>query len=155
MFICLFSNSVYSQADLGICYEQPSVGVVVGYSGFANPRLEIGVGYQPWPVEGHFVNYPFAGFLALYEKDLNNKNYGVSVNAWYLAGFFSCGLGINRYTDKVSETYGIKPMIGMSFRRIGFMYGYNIFLNPNEIQNYRHSGITIKYYYPLWKKKKK
>jgi hypothetical protein len=134
--------------------EKPNFGVVVGYSGFKNNFIELGIGYQPWEVQGNYVYYPFAGFLALYELEPTRKLYGTSLNAWYLAGFFSCGLNINRYSDYKNDTYGLKPMIGMSFARIGIMYGYNIFLNANEISNLNTHSITIKYYYPLWKKSK-
>jgi hypothetical protein len=133
--------------------EQPGVGIVGGLSGFKNNFIEIGIGYQPWEVKGHYVFYPFAGFLAMYEFDPTRKLYGTSLNAWYLAGFFSCGLGVNRYSDYKHETYGVKPMIGISCFRVGIMYGYNFFLNKNSITNLAHNTFTIKYNLPIWKKK--
>lgn len=133
--------------------EKANFGVVAGYSGFKNSFIEIGIGYQPWEVKGNFVFYPFAGFLALYEFDPTRKLYGTSLNAWYLAGLFSGGLNVNRYSDYSNDTYGIKPMVGISVFRIGIMYGYNLFLNTNSISNLDHHCFTIKYYYPIWKKK--
>lgn len=134
--------------------EKENFGLVAGYtSSQQNNMLEIGVGYQPWEVEGFFVWYPYAGFLALYEFNPNGKLYGTSLNAWYLSGPLSCGLNINRYSDYKNETYGIKPMIGISSFRIGIMYGYNFFINSNSIENLQNESITIKYYLPLWKRK--
>ncbi len=130
-----------------------NIGIVAGYSGTKQNMLEVGIGFQPWQVEGLFVNYPFAGFLALYEFDPNSKIYGTSFNAWYLSGLFACGLNANRYSDYKTDTYGIKPMIGISSFRIGLMYGYNIYLNDNSIQNLQKESITIRYYYPFWKRK--
>ncbi|MCC6371520.1 MAG: hypothetical protein IT236_10995, partial [Bacteroidia bacterium] len=124
-----------------------------GYSGIKPNLIELGVGYQPWEVEGHFVRYPFAGFLALYEFDPTKKLYGTSINAWYLSGPLSGGLGVNRYSDYTHSTYGIKPMIGISIARFGIMYGYNIFLSGNDISYLNHHSFTVKYYYPLWRKK--
>lgn len=135
--------------------EQANFGFVAGYSGTKTNLIEMGVGYQPWEVEGNFVYYPFAGFLALYEFDPNRKLYGTSLNAWYLSGPLSGGLSINRYSDYTNATYGIKPMIGISILRIGIMYGYNIFLNGNKIANLNQHSFTIKYYYPIWHKKEK
>jgi hypothetical protein len=130
-----------------------NIGLVAGYSGTKQNMLEVGIGFQPWQVEGVFVKYPFAGFLALYEFDPNSRIYGTSFNAWYLSGLFACGLNANRYSDYKTDTYGIKPMIGISSFRIGLMYGYNIYLNDNSIQNLQKESITIRYYYPFWKKK--
>ena len=75
----------------------PSFGVVAGYSGFQNNFIELGVGYQPWEVEGTFVYYPFAGFMALVEVDPYRRLYGNNLNAWYLSGPISLGLNANRY----------------------------------------------------------
>jgi hypothetical protein len=160
-FCLLLSSGTNAQEDVRARirmrkadYEQkPSIGVVAGYTGFNNTFLEIGAGYQPWETASDFIKYSFAGFLALYEFDPSRKLYGISINAWYLGGPFSCGLGINRYAERTSDTYGIKPMIGISFLRIGVMYGYNFFLTPNSISNLYHNSITFKYYFPVWKKK--
>lgn len=143
-----FAQHRYSELDTRV---KPNVGVVGGFSGFRNNFIEVGIGYQPWEVVGHSIYYPFAGFLFLMEWDPSRKLYGNSVNAWYLGGPFSCGLSINRYSDNVHETYGIKPMIGISKFRIGLMYGYNFFVSPNSIDNLAHHSLTIKYYFPLWK----
>ena len=150
---CFFSN-VFSQVnnEYGTT-EPPNIGVVVGYSGLKPNMIELGVGYQPWEVEGGFVWYPFAGFLALAEFSPDTKLFGTSLNAWYLSGPFACGLGINRYVISDDETYGIKPMIGISFRRIGIMYGYNFYSKNNTITDLHHDSFTIKYYLPLWRKK--
>ncbi len=133
--------------------EEPSLGLVAGYTGSGYNILEVGIGYQPWQVEGLFVEYPFAGFLALYEFDPSRKFYGTSLNAWYLSGLIAFGLNVNRYSDYKNETYGIKPMIGISSYRVGLMWGYNFFLNGNDIENLSNQSITIKYYHPLWKRK--
>ena len=143
----------FSQDDNYTTTERPGVGVVAGLSGFNQNMIEVGIGYQPWEVEGFYVSYPFAGFLALAEFSPDQKLYGVSLNAWYLAGFFSCGLGFNRYAWESEETYGVKPMIGISVRRIGIMYAYNFFVTDNSITALRHNSFTVKYYLPLWKKK--
>lgn len=156
IFIFFFSIKGIAQHDKDYAdekTERPSVGIVAGVSGFHNSFLEIGVGYQPWEVKGLYVYYPFAGFLATYEFDPTRKLYGTNLNAWYLAGLFSCGLNVNRYSDFKHETYGLKPMIGISCLRIGIMYGYNFFLNKNGILDLAHNSFTLKYYLPLWKKK--
>ena len=149
--ICNKSFGQYGVGELDKL-EKPNIGIVGGFSGFRNNFIELGIGFQPWEVVGHSIYYPFAGFLILGEWDLVRKLYGNSINAWYLGGPFSCGLSINRYSDFVHETYGVKPMIGISWRRIGIMYGYNIFITPNSIPDLGHHSLTIKYYYPLWKK---
>lgn len=146
---CIFTKGIAQYSKT----EKASFGIVAGYSGSKNNFIEFGVGYQPWEVEGNFVYYPFAGFLALYEFDPTRKLYGTSLNAWYLSGPLSFGLNVNHYSDYSNNTYGIKPMVGISIFRIGIMYGYNFFLNTNSIRDFDHQTFTIKYYYPLWKKK--
>jgi hypothetical protein len=152
-FVSLKGIAQHEQDYHDVTTERPSVGIVGGLSGFKSNFIEIGVGYQPWEVKGNYVYFPFAGFIAMYEVEPMRKVYGTSLNAWYLAGFFSCGLSANRYSDHTNDTYGIKPMVGISFLRIGVMYGYNFFLNKNSITDLRHNTFTIKYYLPLWKKK--
>lgn len=149
----LFSFETKAQSNEYGIRLNANVGVAVGYSYMARNMLEVGVGFQPWDVEGTFVSYPFAGFLAMYEFDPAGGFYGTSFNAWYLGGPFSCGLGFNRYSDYENTTFGIKPMIGISIARFGIMYGYNFFLNKNRIPDFYHPSFTIKYYLPLWKRK--
>jgi hypothetical protein len=153
-FIILFSVEAKAQRYFGgYGNETASVGLVAGYSGFRNNFIELGIGFQPWDVEGEWVGYPFAGFLLLHEIEATRKLYGNSCNFWYLSGPFACGLGVNRYSDHKSQTFGIKPMIGVSIYRIGIMFGYNFFLNKNEIPNLGHASMTVKYYLPVWNAK--
>src|ERR1051326_8839321 len=154
-FLFSFSLLGFSQrrtTDFGMI-EPPGLGVVAGFSGFHPDMLDVGIGYQPWEVEGAFVQYPFAGFLALAEYSPGSKLFGTSLNAWYLSGLFACGLGVNRYIEDGNETYGMKPMIGISMYRIGIMYGYNFYSKNNLIPDLHHDSFTIKYYLPLWRKK--
>jgi hypothetical protein len=102
--------------------------------------------------DSEIVRYPFAGFLLLYEISPERKLYGTSFNLWYLSGLFSCGLNVNRYSDYEDETYGIKPMVGISAYRIGLMYGYNFYLT-DPVPGLSHNSLTIKYYLPLVRKK--
>ncbi|MFI5203217.1 MAG: hypothetical protein ACHQF2_01885 [Flavobacteriales bacterium] len=130
-----------------------NIGLAVGYSGFNRNMLEVGVGFQPWDVEGTFVAFPFAGFLAMYEFEPHGRLYGTSFNAWYLSGPFSCGLNVNRYSDYENHTFGIKPMVGISIARLGIMFGYNFFLNENRILDFYHPSFIVRFYVPVWKRK--
>jgi hypothetical protein len=154
IFIAAFFSKVKAQSSWGnSTHLNANIGIVAGYSGFGPHMLEAGIGFQPWDVRAEYVGYPFDGFLALYEFSPTRNLYGTSLNFWYLSGPVSCGLGVNRYSDYTNETYGIKPMIGVSIFRIGIMYGFNFFLNKNEITNFSHSSLTIKYYLPIWERK--
>jgi hypothetical protein len=153
LLIVLLFFSSYSEVKAQDEELNANIGLAFGYSGFNRHMLEVGIAFQPWDVEGAYVSYPFAGFLALYEFQLGGKLYGTSFNAWYLSGPFSCGLGVNRYSDYETQTFGIKPMIGISIMRVGIMYGYNFFLNKNAIPDFYHPSFTIKYVLPLWQRK--
>ena len=154
LFLLCKLSAQRQSIDLGST-ENANVGIVVGYTGLKQNMIEFGIGFQPWEVQGFFVSYPFAGFLATYEFSPTQRLYGTNINAWYLGGPFSFGLNLNRYSDYKKQTFGIKPMLGISFLRIGVMYGYNFFLNPNSIDGLAHNSITVKYYLPVWKKKEK
>ena len=134
-------------------YLNANIALAAGYSGFYNNTFQIGIGFQPWDVKGDYVAFPLFGFTALYEHVIDRKLTGFSFNSLYLSGPFACGLGVNRFSESGATTYGMKPMIGVSIVRIGIMFGYNIFLNANEIPRFYHPSFNINYYFPLWKRK--
>lgn len=145
----VYSSRLSAQSE----YLPMHVGIAASYSGFKNNMLGIGISFQPWDVRGDYVEYPFAGFTIMHEIEPTRKLYCNSFNFYYLSGPFSCGLGVNRTSDFVNETWGIKPMIGISIARISILYGYTIFLMPNEIPEFYHPSFNLGYTLPLLKAK--
>lgn len=153
IFSFSFKGKTQSNSWGGYGNLNANIGLAVGYSG-VNPNVfQIGLGFQPWDIKAEYVGFPLFGFTALYEFSPESELQGASFNTLYLSGPFACGLGFNGYMYNRNTTYGIKPMIGISIFRIGIMYGFNFFLNKNEIMGLDHSSINVNYYLPILKRK--
>jgi hypothetical protein len=148
IFILGFSINGKTQSEWGGNGDlNANIGLAIGYSG-VNPNVfQIGLGFQP------YVGYPLFGFTALYEFSPESELQGASFNMLYLSGPIALGIGANKYMYTGNATFGIKPMIGVSILRIGIFYGFNIFLNKNEISDLGHSSVNVNYYLPLLKRK--
>ncbi|HLP11060.1 MAG TPA: hypothetical protein VK177_03950 [Flavobacteriales bacterium] len=149
----VFIHTMPEQASAQDEKLNANIAIAANYSGFYNNTFSFGIGFQPWDVRGDYVSYPLFGFTATYDYVINRSLYGLSFNGYYLSGPIAFGLGANRFTELENITYGIKPMIGISIARIHIMFGYNFFLNKNQIDRYYHPSFNIGYYLPVFQRK--
>jgi hypothetical protein len=138
-------------------YEpKPAIGLIGGLSGFRSPNFEIGLGYnliETRPENKKFTK-PFFGFSLSTDINSNNIDFiGENLNLW-INFLFVLGLNQNYYKNADFETWGIKPFIGLEFYGVSFIYGYNIFLNQNKINELSNHVFSIRYFLPIYKFKK-
>lgn len=144
---------VNDQALIGL----PAVGLVGGVSGFKSSELEAGFGLNLMETrpENHVLIKPFMGCSLSVLYDPNNPEIiGESFNIW-LNTLFVLGLNQNYHKFENYETWGLKPFFGLEFYGISFSYGYNFFLNKNEIEELNHNIFSMRYFLPIVKFKKK
>ena len=129
----------------------PAVGFVGGISGFKTNDYEIGLGInimETRPLNKAF-NKPFLGISMAANFNAHHKDLiGESLNLWF-NGLIVMGLNQNWYSDGKFQTFGIKPFAGLEFYGISFIYGYNFFLNNNEINELTNHIFSIRYFVPV------
>lgn len=151
--IILFIILTHTGFSQDKCHTKPSVGLCLGYNLYHSKTLEFGVGFQPGHVMSIGSKDPFAGVSLAYECPvIKDKPSAVSFN-FYLTGGIALGLNINLFYNDSNMTCGLKPMIGIAYRRIALMWGYNFFLTENEISGLKHNEWTLRVYIPILTKK--
>ncbi len=134
-------------------YEANSkIGIVGGLSGFYKPELEFGIGYnhvETRPKNKTFTK-PFMGFsLSANVYPTNSDLIGENLNVW-VNGLVLFGINQNYYRNDSSNTWGLKPFVGMEIYGVMLSYGYNFFLTENKIEELTHNVFSIRYFLPIF-----
>ena len=128
-----------------------AIGITGGISNFRSPNLELGIGINFWETRpwNTILTKPFSGFSISANYNPYNKNlYGENINVW-INGIIVLGINQNYYTNSEHKSWGIKPFIGVEIYGFCLIYGYNFFINKNEIKELPKHNFSIRFFQPV------